>query len=182
MGLGWTDLGQPQRLARLTTPDLTEAGHNAAPIEEKPVTTTLQTRPIARPQPAVALPPDPFPGAEYLTVTADRVHPGTVVITVHGEVDLLTSPLLLDALRTHLPGPGAQLIIDLTAVDFFGAAGLTVLDTIRHETLTTATRLRLVANTRPVLLPLTITGMHTLFDIHPDLTHALRASAGGPDG
>lgn len=163
-------------------PDLTEAGVNAAPIEEKPVTATLQVRPIDRPQPAVVLVPDLLPCAEPLTVTADRVFPGVVLIRVRGEVDLVTSPLLLDALLAHLHGPGSQLIIDLTAVDFFGAAGLAVLDTVRQTTLAAGTGLRLVAHTRPVLLPLTITGMHTLFDIYPDLAHALPRLAGGPDG
>ncbi|HEU5469516.1 MAG TPA: STAS domain-containing protein [Actinophytocola sp.] len=135
------------------------------------MTTTLQIRTLDLPQQTIA-PPDPLPD-ELLTVTADRAFPGVVVLTVRGEVDLVTSPLLLNALQAHLPRPGAQLIIDLTAVGFFGAAGLTVLDTIRQATQASGIKLCLIAHTRPVLLPLTITGMHTLFDIHPDLIHAL---------
>jgi anti-anti-sigma factor len=81
-----------------------------------------------------------------------------VVIMVCGEADLLTSPLLRDALLPQLRGPTRRLIVDLTAVGFFGAASLTVLATVRQAALAAGTRLCLIANTRPVLLPLTITG------------------------
>jgi anti-anti-sigma factor len=105
-----------------------------------------------------------------------------VVIRVCGEVDLLTSPLLRDVLLTQPREPGLRLIVDLTEVGFFGAAGLAVLATVRQATLAVGTGLCLVARTRPVLLPLTITGMHTQFDIYPDLAHALlRAAGGGPE-
>jgi anti-sigma B factor antagonist len=143
------------------------------------VTATLQVlSPDRPPQPATPA-PDPHPSAELLTLTAQPVPPGAVVIRVDGEVDLFTSPLLRNGLLAHLHGPGRGLIIDLTAVGFFGAAGLTVLATVRHAALAVGVGLGLVAHTRPVLLPLTITGMHTQFDIYPDLTQALLGVAGG---
>jgi anti-sigma B factor antagonist len=129
--------------------------------------------PVVPPPRAAPAPPDPYPDTGLLTVTANSVHPGAVVITVSGEVDLLTSPLLLDAVLAHPHGPERRLIVDLTAVGFFGAAGLTVLAIARLATRAVGTGLCLVANTRPVLPPLTITGMHTQFDIYPDLAHAL---------
>jgi anti-anti-sigma factor len=141
------------------------------------VTAALQVVPPPRPAPAA---PDPHPDTGLLTVTADSVHPGAVVIMVRGEVDLLTGPLLLDALLAQLHGPDRRLIVDLTAVRFFGAAGLTVLATVRQATLAVGTGLCLVANTRPVLLPLTITGMHTQFDIYPDQAHAQLGAADEP--
>ncbi len=131
------------------------------------MTATVHVLPVDCPPPVPAAAPNPHPGAEFLTVTAHPVAPGVVVITVRGEVDLLTGPLLL---AHH--GPDRRLIVDLTAVGFVGAAGLTVLATVRQATLAVGTGLCLVANTRPVLLPLTITGMHTQFDIYPDLAHA----------
>jgi anti-sigma B factor antagonist len=142
------------------------------------VTATLHVLPVDRPPLASA--PNPHPGAEFLTVTAHPIAPGVVVITVRGEVDLLTSPLLLDALLAQLHGPDRRLIIDLTAVGFFGATGLTVLATARQATLAVGTGLCLIAHTRSVLLPLTITGMDAQFDICPDLAHALRRVGGGP--
>jgi anti-sigma B factor antagonist len=146
------------------------------------VTATLPTLSLHRPPPAATRAPDPHPGAEFLTVTAHPVPPEVVVIMARGEVDLFTSPVLLDGLVAHLHGPGLWLIVDLTDVGFFGAAGLTVLDTVRQATNAIGIGLCLVAHTRPVLLPLTITGMHTQFDIYPDLAHALTRVASGPDG
>jgi anti-sigma B factor antagonist len=157
-------------------------GQRIALIEEKPVTATLQIPSSAHPPRAATPAPGPHPGAEFLTVTAHPTPPDAVVIMARGEVDLYTSPLLLDALLAQLRPPGPRLIVDLTAVDFFSAAGLTVLATVRQAALAVGTGLCLVAHTRPVLLPLTITGMHTQFDIYPDLAHALRRVAGGPDG
>jgi anti-sigma B factor antagonist len=144
------------------------------------VTATVHVLPVDCPPPVPAAAPNPYPGAEFLTVTAHPVASGVVVITVRGEVDLLTGPLLLDALLAHLHGPDRRLIVDLTAVRFFGAAGLTVLATVRQATLAVGTGLCLVANTRPVLLPLTITGMHTQFDIYPDQAHAQLGAADEP--
>ena len=146
------------------------------------MTATLHVLLVDRPPPAPTLVPDPRPDTGLLTVTADSVHPGAVVITVRGEVDLLTSPQLLDALLAQLHGPDRRLIVDFAAVGFFGAAGLTVLATARQAALAVGVGLGLVAHTRPVLLPLTITGMHTQFDIYPDLAHALRRAAGGQGG
>ena len=145
------------------------------------MTATLPILSSGRPAQAPAPAPDPHPGAEFLTVTADPIAPNVVVIMVSGEVDLFTGPLLLDALLAQLHGPDRRLIVDLTAVGFLGVAGVTVLATAREATLAMGTGLCLVAHTRPVLLPLTITGMHTQFDIYPDLAHALRRVA-GPDG
>lgn len=140
------------------------------------MTAALHIVPVDRPLQV----PTPAPNPEVLTVTAHPIAPGVVVITVRGGVDLFTSPLLLDSLIVHLHGPGSRLIVDLTGVGFFGAAGLSVLATARQATLAVGVGLCLVAHTRPVLLPLTITGMHTQFDIYPDLAHALRRVAGGP--
>lgn len=126
--------------------------------------------------------PDRRPGKELLTVTAHPVAPGAVMIAVRGEVDLCTSPLLRDALLDHLRRPCPPLVVDLTDVTFFGAAGLTVLTTARNAAMAAGNRLCLVANGRPVLRPLTLTGLDRVFDIHPDLPQALLCLGGGPAG
>lgn len=146
------------------------------------MTATIRIHPVDRRHQAATLVPDPRPSAD-LTVTAHPESSGVVVIRVLGEVDLATSPLLLTGLLARLQGPTRQMVVDLTAVGFFGAAGLTVLATVRRAALAVGTGLCLVARTRPVLLPLTITGMDTLYDIYPDLLHALlHVGGGGPDG
>lgn len=122
------------------------------------------------------------PGKELLTVTARPVPPGAVVIAVRGEVDLCTSPLLQDSLVAHLRPPSSALVIDLSDVGFFGAAGLTVLTNARDAAMAAGIKLCVVAHSRPVLRPLTITGLDRVFDIHPDLTQAMLCLGSGPAG
>jgi anti-sigma B factor antagonist len=146
------------------------------------VTAVLPSVSTDRPPPAVAVLPDLDSGTEFLTVTAHPVPPSAVVITVRGEVDLVTSPLLRDRLLAHLHDTAPQMIVDLTKVGFLGAAGLTALLTARQAATAAGITLCVVAHTRPVLLPLTITGLDGVFDIYPDLAQALLRSGCGPDG
>lgn len=150
-----------------------------------PSVSSDRSAPAATPSAAVASGgalPARRSGTDLLTVTAHPIPPGAVMIAVRGEVDLCTSPLLLDTLLAHLRIASPPLVIDLTDVGFFAAAGLTVLVTAREAAAAAEVRLYVVANSRPVLRPLTITGLDRTFDIHPDLTQTLLCLGGGPDG
>jgi anti-sigma B factor antagonist len=146
------------------------------------VTAVLPSVSTDRPPSAVAELPDLDSGTQFLTVTAHPVPPSAVMITVRGEVDLVTSPLLRDRLLAHLHDTAPQVIVDLTRVGFFGAAGLTALLTARAAAMAAGIRLCVVAHTRPVLLPLAVAGQDGVFDIYPDLAQALLRSGAGPDG
>jgi anti-anti-sigma factor len=137
------------------------------------MTPLLQRVPTDPPARAAAVQPDFQPGVEVPTVTVCPVLPGAVVLAVRGDVDSCTSPLLRDRLLEHLRPACPQLVVDLTEVGFFGAAGLTVLVTVRQAAEAAGIRLCLVAGRRAVLLPLTITGLDDVFDICPDIAHAL---------
>jgi anti-sigma B factor antagonist len=126
--------------------------------------------------------PDPLPARQLLTITTHPAPPAATVLTVRGEVDAHTSTQLRDRLLPHLQDTVPQVIIDLTDVGFFTAAGLTVLVNARQAAVATGITLCLVASTRPVLLPLRITGLDGMFDISPDITHALVRAGCGPDG
>lgn len=124
----------------------------------------------------------PRPRADQLTLTATAVTPNVLVIAVHGEVDLCTSPVLHDGLLAHLHHAAKQMIIDLTGVGFLGAAGVTVLAAISRAAVKSGIGLHMVARTRTVLLPLTFIEPDHVFDIYPDLADALLRLGGGPDG
>jgi len=100
-----------------------------------------------------------------------------VVVQASGEVDLLTAPSLAGALRAGCVAttPPGLLVIDLTGIRFFSAAGLTVLLATQLLCRERQVALRVVANHRSVLLPLRITGVDTLFDIAPTLAEATRS-------
>jgi anti-sigma B factor antagonist len=138
--------------------------------------------PVSTERPPPAAQPHLHPARQLLTITTHPAPPAATVLTVRGEVDALTSTQLRDRLLPHLHDTVPQVIVDLTDVDFFTAAGLTVLVNARQAAVAAGITLCLVASTRPVLLPLTITGLDCMFVISPDLTHALLRAGCGPDG
>ena len=120
----------------------------------------------------------PVSGA--LNVTADPISPHTVVITAHGEVDMATSPLLQAHLHEWIHRPGPALIVDLTGVRFFGAAGVTALVRAAASARTAGVDFLVVAAGRAVLLPLRITGLRDALVLCPTLSQALeRCGAAG---
>lgn len=131
------------------------------------MTPILQRAPTDRPSPAAVVQPD----AEVASVTACAAPPGVVVLAVRGEVDSCTSPLLRDRLLEHLRPTCRQLVVDLTEVRFFAAAGLTVLVAVREAAEAAGVGLSLVADTRVVLRPLMITALDGVFDVCPDIAH-----------
>jgi len=64
-------------------------------------------------------------GHELLTVVA-TVDPGTgaTVLTVAGEADMLTAPVLRQRLEEHFCADRAPIIVDLSRVEFFGSTAL----------------------------------------------------------
>lgn len=146
------------------------------------MTAVLQPVSADRSPPAAAVLPDLHLCTELLTVTAYPVSSGVVVLAVWGEVDSYTSPPLKARLLAHLRPTGPPLVIDLTGVSFLGAAGLTVLVTVREAAMAAGTSLCLVAHSRLVLLPLMITGLDGVFDICPDVARAVLRLGGGLDG
>jgi anti-anti-sigma factor len=117
-----------------------------------------------------------------LSVTADLVSPHTVVITARGDVDMATSPLLQARLHEWIRRPGPALVVDLTGVRFFGAAGVTVLVRAAESAKTAGVEFLVVAAGRVVLLPLRITGLRDALVLCPTLSQALErcAAAGSP--
>ena len=135
-----------------------------------------------RSPPATTARPYRHPAGQFLTITTHPAPPAATVVTVRGEVDALTSTELMAHLLPHVMDTVPHVIVDLTRVSFFTAAGLTVLVNARQTAMASGVTLCLVASTRPVLVPLTITGLDRMFDISPDLTHALLRAGCGLDG
>ncbi len=95
---------------------------------------------------------------DLLRVTAHHTG-GTVVLAVAGEVDLLSAPVLGDAVTTALADAPELLVIDLTEVSFLASIGITVLLEARR-TAGSGTRIRVVApETGVVHRTLRLTGL-----------------------
>lgn len=108
-----------------------------------------------------------------LTVT----HPtaGVCVVTVDGELDILTAPLLDVCLREQFAAAPRHLVLDLERVHFLGARGVTCLRQARKlAQQTPGSQLHLAGGVnRVVARPLQVTGVLEQFDIYPTLADAL---------
>ncbi|WP_306750857.1 anti-sigma factor antagonist [Saccharothrix yanglingensis] len=116
-------------------------------------------------------------GREVSTLGADVVDVAgrPVVVRATGEVDGCSAPVLAAALRTgraaaRRPRP---LVVDLTGLRFFSAAGVNLLVATRRRCDARQVPLLLVATHRGVLRSLRAAGVGALFDVRPSLTEAI---------
>jgi anti-anti-sigma factor len=97
--------------------------------------------------------------------------PDTVVLTVGGEIDMMTAPAFENAVRQALAEQPARLIIDLSGALFLSSAGVAVL-MLAHRN-RDGVALRVAAGDRVVLRPLELTGLGDDLDVYPTLHSAL---------
>lgn len=99
---------------------------------------------------------------------------GLITLTVTGTVDMLTAPLLTEAVLQVLTEHPAGLILDLTKVDFLGSAGMTVL-VASHQLITPTARFGIVATGPHTARPLQLVGLDQVLSIYSTLDHAVAA-------
>jgi anti-sigma B factor antagonist len=106
-----------------------------------------------------------------ITLTSRADDDGLRIVSVAGEVDMLTSPqlrtLVLDELQS-----ASVLVVDLEGITFLGTSGLAVLVELRDAARSAGVPLRLVCTTRRVVRPLTIAGLVALFDVRDSVESA----------
>lgn len=99
------------------------------------------------------------------------------VLTVDGEVDMRTAPVLADEVGRHFDADDrGPLVFDLSGVDFFGSAGLAILANAQARATEQGTTVWVVAPSRTVSRSLEITGVDALLNVVHDLPTALRAA------
>ena len=94
----------------------------------------------------------------------DRPAPNCVVLTVLGEIDLVTVPGLESAIAQHVAAAPC-LVIDLSGVTFFGSAGVTALVWLSRHGEAQGKHVRVVATSRIVTGPLELTGLLDRLDV-----------------
>ena len=128
--------------------------------------------------------------ADVMTLTAARIG-STAVVTVTGELDLLTARKLMKTVDETLQWPDLTgVVVDLTAVSFLGSSGLgTLAELATRTTAPTGSGgyrsqpprpvppLRLVAppDNSAVLRPWETMNLQQILPLHPDLDSALRS-------
>jgi anti-anti-sigma factor len=95
------------------------------------------------------------------------------VVHVAGEIDMTSRDTVERAVNHALDGHPDAVVVDLSAVTFFGSSGLQMLAEARAHATASAVPLRLVACSPRVLRPLEITGMTTLFPVYASVAEAV---------
>jgi anti-sigma B factor antagonist len=98
-----------------------------------------------------------------------------VVVTVTGEVDMLTAPRLREAVRAALDDPHArEVVIDLTPVTFLSSSGLAALVQAKHDAARRGEPVRVVVDhARPVISPIKAAGLDGVLALYRRLDEAL---------
>ncbi|MFC7659730.1 STAS domain-containing protein [Pseudonocardia benzenivorans] len=113
-------------------------------------------------------------GPDQIAVGVTHPEAGAVVVTVGGEVDMLTSPQLRAALLEQVHDEAVELVVvALDGVTFLGTSGLAALIEVREAAHADGVGLRLACTGRRVLRPLSIAGLLPMFDIHDTVEAAL---------
>ncbi|MFB8003901.1 STAS domain-containing protein [Nocardia sp. NPDC056000] len=94
------------------------------------------------------------------------------VVTVSGEIDVTSAPMLERVLRQALATNPRTVVVDMAGVSFLGSAGITVLAAAAQQ----CRELPRVVASYPVRRPLEITGADTLFVLCDNLDTALAAA------
>lgn len=121
-------------------------------------------------------PLDDDPADESLLGLDTREVPGALILTVTGEIDVLTTPRLQVAVSKCLERADELLVVDLTGVSFLGSHGLAALVGAAQESAQGRNKapLRLVVDSnRPVVRPLEVTGLDDVLALYHSVDDAL---------
>jgi len=115
------------------------------------------------------------PAAEQLLTIDTATRAGAVIITVVGEVDLMTAPRLGASVRQALQQPfDGPVVIDLSRVTFLDSSGLRALLEAHSQADRAGEPLRIfVDHQRPVIRPLEATGLDKVLMLYHSLDEAL---------
>jgi anti-sigma B factor antagonist len=98
---------------------------------------------------------------------------GWTAVTVHGEIDVATSPTLRERLIGLVNDGSAQLVLDLEAVDFLDSTGLGTIVSVLKRARTHCGDLRLVCTEARIRRLFEITGLDKAVPLHASLDDAI---------
>ncbi|OBI98617.1 STAS domain-containing protein [Mycobacterium asiaticum] len=99
-------------------------------------------------------------------------HDGVVVLSIGGEIDLVTAPALEEAIGGVISDNPQAVIIDLSGVEFLGSVGLKIL-AATYEKLGDSAEFGVVARGPATRRPIHLTGLDKTFPLYPTLDDAL---------
>lgn len=110
-----------------------------------------------------------------ITLDARSEQDGCRVVTIDGEVDMMTSPQLRSAALDEVQPGVRALVLDMEGITFLGTSGLAVLIELRDAAQAAGVDLHLACTARRVVRPLTIAGLVPLFNLYGTVEEAIDA-------
>ena len=101
----------------------------------------------------------------------ERWFENVVVVTVAGELDLLTTPQLTDAIESAASRSPVGVIVDLSKLEFLASAGMNALVAANRE-ISRLARFAVVADGPATARPLKLIGLDKVVALHPTLADA----------
>jgi anti-sigma B factor antagonist len=98
-----------------------------------------------------------------------------VVLSVDGEIDMVTAPHLGRAICEALEKSATALVIDLTGVTFLASVGMNVLVAAQQAADAMAVRFAVVVDGVVTDRPIRVLGLDAILALHPTRDDALRA-------
>lgn len=112
-----------------------------------------------------------------LELAVDADNPEFTLLTIEGEVDVYSAPLLREKLVELADSGAARVVVDLEPVEFLDSTGLGVLVAALNRFRRQDGDIELICSQARILRVFEITGLNKVFTIHPSLDDA---SAGAP--
>ncbi len=103
------------------------------------------------------------------------------VVAAEGEVDAHTAHSLREALARAIASGSRQVVADLSMVSFIDSSGLGVLVGNLKELIARQGDLRVVVTQERVTRVFEVTGLDTVFGLHPSVEAAIAAFMSQPD-
>lgn len=110
-------------------------------------------------------------GPQHFDVTVEW-RERTVIVTVSGELDLVTAPQLSESVQLVLEKSPTAVVIDLSKVGFLASAGMSLLAST-HQQLGSEAGFAVVADGPSTGRPLTLVGLDQVFGIFGTVDEAL---------
>ena len=114
--------------------------------------------------------------SELLTVDVGT-RGDVVVVSVRGELDLATVPVLRERLDNLGQKAGSRLVVDLTALTFIGSAGLALLVDLHNRCKEQNTSLAIVATGSVVPRAIQVTALDQVLSVHSSVEEAITGNA-----
>jgi anti-sigma B factor antagonist len=108
-----------------------------------------------------------------VAVATKAVGMGIFVVSARGEVDIATAPELERALHKTVELAAARVIVDLTETTFFDSSALRALVRGQDELHASGAEICVVCSECSILQVFKITGLDTVFQIHPTFEQAV---------